>query len=36
MRKRAKADSANYRILVVDDEIGVIDTLSVVLKLKRL
>ncbi len=32
MRKRAKADSANYRILVVDDEIGIIDTLSVVLK----
>jgi putative nucleotidyltransferase with HDIG domain len=32
MRKRAKADSANYRILVVDDEIGIIDTLSVILK----
>jgi putative nucleotidyltransferase with HDIG domain len=32
MRKRAKADSSNYRILVVDDEIGIIDTLSVVLK----
>ena len=29
MRKRAKTDSSDYRILVVDDEIGIIDSLSV-------
>jgi putative nucleotidyltransferase with HDIG domain len=32
MRKRAKTDSSDYRILVVDDEIGIIDSLSVVLR----
>lgn len=32
MRKKAHATSSNYRILVVDDEIGIIDSLSVVLK----
>jgi CheY-like chemotaxis protein len=32
MRKRLHADSLNYKVLVVDDEIGIIDTLSVVLK----
>ncbi len=32
MRKKLHSDSLNYRILVVDDEIGIIDSLSVVLK----
>lgn len=32
MRKRARTQSSNYKILVVDDEIGIIDSLSVVLK----
>ena len=32
MRKRARTESSNFKILVVDDEIGIIDSLSVVLK----
>lgn len=32
MRKKAQTPRSNYRILVVDDEIGIIDSLSVVLK----
>ena len=32
MRKRVQTAASDYRILVVDDEIGIIDTLSVVLK----
>ena len=32
MRKKAQAITSNYKILVVDDEIGIIDSLSVVLK----
>lgn len=32
MRKKAQNTSAQYKILVVDDEIGIIDSLSVVLK----
>lgn len=32
MRKKALTNASNYRILVVDDEIGIIDSLSVVLK----
>lgn len=32
MRKRIQTAASDYRILVVDDEIGIIDTLSVVLK----
>lgn len=32
MRKRIQTTASDYRILVVDDEIGIIDTLSVVLK----
>lgn len=32
MRKRAKTAQSNYKILVVDDEIGIIDSLSVVLR----
>jgi putative nucleotidyltransferase with HDIG domain len=32
MRKRASSHSLNYKILVVDDEIGIIDSLSVILK----
>ena len=32
MRKKALTTATNYKILVVDDEIGIIDSLSVVLK----
>ena len=32
MRRKAQAARSNYKILVVDDEIGIIDSLSVVLK----
>ncbi len=32
MRKRAQTAQSNYKILVVDDEIGIIDSLSVVLR----
>ena len=32
MRKKALTATSNYKILVVDDEIGIIDSLSVVLK----
>lgn len=32
MRKKLQTAASNYRILVVDDEIGIIDSLSVVLK----
>ncbi len=32
MRKKLNTTASNYRILVVDDEIGIIDSLSVVLK----
>ena len=32
MRKKSQAASTNFKILVVDDEIGIIDSLSVVLK----
>ncbi len=32
MRKRSQALSTNYKILVVDDEIGIIDSLSVILR----
>ncbi|MGE5613659.1 MAG: HD domain-containing phosphohydrolase [Bacillota bacterium] len=32
MRKRIQTTASDYKILVVDDEIGIIDTLSVVLK----
>ncbi len=32
MRKKAQTAAMNYKILVVDDEIGIIDSLSVVLK----
>ena len=32
MRRKAQAVRSNYKILVVDDEIGIIDSLSVVLK----
>ena len=32
MRKKAKTGLSNYRIIVVDDEIGIIDSLSVILR----
>ncbi len=32
MRKRKQNEMSNYRVIVVDDEVGIIDSLSVVLK----
>lgn len=32
MRKRDRASSSDYRILIVDDEIGIIDSLSIIMK----